>query len=167
PTAASARGARGRAAPGGGAALGEQAPPAEATAPAGAASEGGGDAAAAFRAVLGLRPPVVPGPLTFLRAADVAEPEPGRVRILLPAGPGLDNLAGDVAARRGLARALSARLGREIEVEIASQGPAQQGPQGRPRLTPEKVRADRLSRLVREEPVLGRAVEELDLELLD
>jgi hypothetical protein len=36
-----------------------------------------------------------------------------------------------------------------------------------PRLTPERVKNDQLARLTREQPVLDRAVKELDLELLD
>ena len=56
-------------------------------------------------------------------------------------------------------------LGRTIALEVRAQGGAgDQAPAPPPRLTPEQVKADRLRRLMEQEPLLGRAVQEWDLE---
>ncbi len=103
-----------------------------------------------------------PGILPFLRAASVDFPGEGRIRLVLPHGPGLERL--------GLAstlRALRNELGRlaagdpEVLVE-GTTGEAQPS-----RITEDSVRDARLRDLVEKEPALGEAVKELDLELLD
>jgi DNA polymerase-3 subunit gamma/tau len=100
----------------------------------------------------------------FLRAAHVAAVEGERVILELPAGPGLERLTSDHSARRMLADALAERLRRPVDLEVRAAGSAS-GPA--PRLTPERVREEQLKRLAREEPVLGKAVQEWELELLD
>ncbi len=132
-----------------------------------AAPAGQGDAERAFRRVLTTETlPAGMGP--FLRAAQIAEPVRGRVRIALPAGPGLERLASDGAARAGLQRALREALGRAVELEVTAATATRGGDAAAPaRLTAERVRIDRLERMTREEPELRRVVEEWDLELLE
>jgi len=100
----------------------------------------------------------------FLRAAHVAAVEGERVVLELPPGPGLERMTSDSAVRRKLADALAERLGRPVELEVRAAGSGS-GPA--PRLTPERVREEQLKRLAREEPVLGKAVQEWELELLE
>ncbi len=126
-----------------------------------------GDVEAAFRGLLGQRDELPAGLAVFLRAAQVSEPEPGTVRLELPPGPGLERIDGSEPVRRSLARALGRRLGREVRLDIAPAGSPAGAGKPPERLTPEGVRSERLMRLAREEPVLGRVVEEWDLELMD
>jgi len=122
---------------------------------------------AAFQAMLQQGDGIPPGMGLFLKAARLVEDADGRLALEMPQGPGLDRLTSEAAARRQIEESLSRRLGRRIELIVR----VQQGADGRaeppPRLTPEQVKSDRLARLVREEPVLGAAVREWDLELLD
>ena len=69
---------------------------------------------------------------------------------------------------RGLSDALSEELGRRVQLllDALDEGPAASG-EGTQRVTPENVREGRLRELLALEPLLGRAVEELDLELMD
>src|SRR5690606_10560512 len=99
----------------------------------------------------------------FLRAASVAAVEEGRVVIELPAGPGLDMLTSDRLLRQQLAERLGESLGRSVDLEVR----AAREPTPADRLTPERVRDEQLARLAREEPVLGKAVQEWELELRD
>jgi hypothetical protein len=103
----------------------------------------------------------------FLKAATLVEGE-GAVLILeMPVGPGLERLSADQAAHRQLESALAGRLGRPVSLEVRAAG-ARGGVVEPPRrLTSEQVRNDRLERMTREEPLLGRAVQEWDLEWLD
>jgi len=101
----------------------------------------------------------------FLKAAVLIEESPERLVLELPPGPGLERLTTDAAARKQIEGALARRLGRTIALEVRAQGGAgDQAPAPPPRLTPEQVKADRLRRLMEQEPLLGRAVQEWDLE---
>ncbi|MGH7482891.1 MAG: DNA polymerase III subunit gamma/tau [Longimicrobiales bacterium] len=123
-------------------------------------------AADALRAMLESREALPAGTSAFLRIADVSEPEPGKLRIALPPGPGLERLRDDVGVRRGIAEGVARRVGRAVSIDIVARTGSEG--EGRPaRLTAEKVRNDKLSRITSEEPTLGRAVEEWDLELLE
>ncbi|MGK7313173.1 MAG: DNA polymerase III subunit gamma/tau [Candidatus Longimicrobiales bacterium M2_2A_002] len=137
--------------------------------PAGAGSAGGTSTAtlspeAALREVAGGGAALPSGLGLFLRTASVTEPEPGRVVLEMPDGPGLELLESDVRAVRALQGALSERLGREIALEVRA---ANGGEATATRLTAEKVRDDEVKRLSEEEPALDRAVQEWDLEMLD
>jgi hypothetical protein len=101
----------------------------------------------------------------FLRAATVAYSEAeGVVVIELPAGPGLERLE-DPSARRALQEALGRLMNAELEIVVrASSGGTSQR---RERISPEAVRSDRMKGLIKREPLLQHAVDELDLELLD
>ena len=105
----------------------------------------------------GLRP--------FLRAATVSESKAeGVVVIELPAGPGLERLE-DPSARRALQEALGALMNAEPEIVFRASGDGT--PQRRERISPEAVQKDRMKGLIKREPRLQHAVDELDLELLD
>ena len=109
----------------------------------------------------------------FLRAANVSHSEAeGVVVIELPAGPGLERLE-DPAARRTLQKALGGLMNTEPEIVVRASG--HDAPDGAPdgdplrreRISPESVRKDRMKGLIKREPSLQHAVDELDLELLD
>lgn len=133
--------------------------------PVAAAKAGAGTLDDVFRALLDRRDALPAGLGAFLRAATVAE-EDGLLRVALPPGPGLERLRSNDAARRDLQRALSRELGHDVSLRLVAADVEGAGA-GRPRLTPERVNAERLARLAREEPALGRVVEAWDLELLD
>ena len=103
-----------------------------------------------------------PGMGPLLRAASVLDGSDGAVHVRVPPGPALDRLR-EAATLRHLSDALSTHLGRPalivVDFEENAAEPA--------RVTQETVRQDRLRELLQREPVLQRAVEELDLELLD
>jgi hypothetical protein len=104
----------------------------------------------------------------LLKVAKVSEPQAGVVAIEVPAGPGFEKLNSDVGARTTIAKALSERLGRSIKLEVAASGAVSAETSEPPRrLTPELVKSEKLARMAREDPVLGKAVEEWNLELLD
>ena len=109
----------------------------------------------------------------FLRAATVSHSEAeGAVVIELPAGPGLERLE-DPAARRTLQKALGVLMNTEPEIVVrasghdAPDGAPDGAPPRRERISPEAVRTDRMKGLIKREPSLQHAVDELDLELLD
>ncbi len=98
----------------------------------------------------------------FLGAATVIQGSGDAVHVRVPPGPALDRLR-DPGTLRHLSDALSTHLGHAarivVDLEESATEPA--------RVTQDTVRKDRLSELLQREPVLRRAVEELDLELLD
>ena len=101
----------------------------------------------------------------FLRAATVSDSESeGVVVIELPAGPGLERLE-DPSARRALQEALGGLM--HAEPEIVFQASGDGAPARSERISPETVQKDRMKGLIKQEPRLQHAVDELDLELLD
>jgi DNA polymerase-3 subunit gamma/tau len=106
----------------------------------------------------------VPGGLSaFLRAATVIELEDGGLAIRGLAPPAAERLA-DRAVMEAIREAFSPYLGRPARLVIEPADAS--GPGGR-RVTEEEVRSDTLKALYRQEPRLERAVQELDLELMD
>jgi DNA polymerase-3 subunit gamma/tau len=104
----------------------------------------------------------------FLKVAHISENEPGIVVLELPLGPGLEKLASDSTARVAVMKALSEQLGRQIRLEVKAKGvDTAQSPDAPRRLTPELVKTEKLARMAKEDPVLGKAVEEWNLELMD
>jgi hypothetical protein len=103
----------------------------------------------------------------FLRGAAVREEPAGSVHVALAHGPARERLA-DPAVVRSLSDALSAELGRRVQLLLDA---LEEDPGARAenvgRVTPESVREGRLKELLALEPLLGPAVEELDLELLE
>ena len=101
----------------------------------------------------------------FLRAATVSDSESeGVVVIELPAGPGLERLE-DPSARRALQKALGRLMHAEPEIVFQASGDGE--PARSERISPETVQKDRMKSLIKREPRLQHAVDELDLELLD
>jgi DNA polymerase-3 subunit gamma/tau len=123
---------------------------------------------AAFQHLLQQGTEVPAGLGVFLKAATLVEGEGPVLRLKMPAGPGFERLNSEQTARRQLEDALTDRLGRPVTLEVIEVN-AMEGAGGQPprRFTSEQVRSDRLERMGREEPLLGRAVQEWDLEWLD
>jgi DNA polymerase-3 subunit gamma/tau len=120
-------------------------------------------APAAWQDWLDHGPGVPRGLGSFLRAATVTDGPGGRVHIsgvAEPAGERLAEPAVQQAIREGLAR----RLGRMPELVLDGASPA---PAKATRATKAEVHDDTLKALYRQEPRLQKAVEELDLELMD
>jgi DNA polymerase-3 subunit gamma/tau len=120
-------------------------------------------AAEALRAITGGGAPLPNGLGLFLRSATATE-EGGRVVVEMPPGPGLEMLEAQPTTVRALQDALETTLGRSIDLEIASA--ASESKEGG-RMTPERLREEQVQKLSDEEPALGRAVQQWDLELLD
>ena len=98
----------------------------------------------------------------FLRSASVKEDDEG-LEISPPAGPALERLRNAVVLE-GIRAGFAAYLGRPVGVRISPlPGPVDPPP----RISQDEVRADALKSLYRKEPRLERAVEELDLELME
>ncbi|MBT8404714.1 MAG: hypothetical protein KJP18_12700, partial [Gemmatimonadetes bacterium] len=124
-----------------------------------------GDLLSAWRWVLDRGVGVPPGMSGFLRNAEPTL-EGDTVVLALPA-PAVERLAANVSERTALKRAVGEGLGRVVDLDVRAEA-AGPGPVGGPsRVTPDTVRETRLKELVNQEPTLARAVEELDLELLD
>ena len=128
-------------------------------------SPGGLAAADAWALLVAEGAGIPSGMRPFLRAATVSESKAeGVVVIELPAGPGLERLE-DPSARRALQEALGALMNAEPEIVFRASGDGT--PQRRERISPEAVQKDRMKGLIKREPRLQHAVDELDLELLD
>ena len=82
----------------------------------------------------------------------------------VPEGPGLDRLS-ERDIRVAVAKAFSAALGRTVSLEVRAPGSGEDP--GEVRITPETVRNGRVQSMVESDPKLGRAVETLDLELME
>ncbi len=118
----------------------------------------------AFRRLLEQPRGLPRGTTPFLRGSTLRESESGdAVRVLLPPGPGLDRLR-DPVVLRGVRHALTTLRGRPTDVVIEESGESPDAPE---RVSQDRVRQGRLRELIEKEPLLGRAVEELDLELLE
>jgi hypothetical protein len=87
------------------------------------------------------------------------------VRVTLSNGPARERLQ-DPLVRRALSDALSKALARPVVV-TADDGEGEGPSDAAGRVTAETVREGRLRRLLELEPILGAAVQELDLELLE
>lgn len=105
-----------------------------------------------------------PGMRPFLKAAVVSLSEDGALIVELPEGPGLERLR-EQTELRTIQSALAALIGETPKIVVRSMNGASSNTSER--ITPETVRGDRLRELIQREPLLQRAVEELDLEVLD
>lgn len=103
------------------------------------------------------------GMAAFLRTASVREMDDGRVAIGGLADPAAERLA-EPAVMEALREGFAPYLGRAARFVIE---PAGTSPQPTRRVTEEEVRDHTLAALYRQEPRLQRAVEELDLELME
>jgi DNA polymerase-3 subunit gamma/tau len=123
-----------------------------------------GEVTEAWERLLASPADLPPGLSTFLKVARVREGEGGLVEISLPPGPGHERLSEPATLAR-LQDALGRHLDRKPEIVLQPPDQGEVGAGGR--ISQETVRNGRLKDLVDKEPILGRAVEELDLELLD
>jgi DNA polymerase-3 subunit gamma/tau len=141
--------------------------PAPATAPVTAARPPAGRTAdEALRRMIQKREAVPSGLLFFLPAGQ-ARMEGDTVVLELPAGPGLERLLAEPHAQKALEAGFGAELGIEVSLSVRARGRESDRSSPPRRLTPERVRTDQLARLAQADPLLGRAVERWDLELLD
>ncbi len=99
----------------------------------------------------------------FLRSATVRELDDGAVEITLLPGPASERI-GEATVRATISRGLSPYVGRPVTLAAASSDSPVEGPA---RVTEDEVREDTLKALYRQEPRLEKAVQELDLELMD
>ena len=99
----------------------------------------------------------------FLRSATVSGDADGRVHISSLAGPALERLS-EPATLRAVREGLARHLGRLPDLVVDGR-PGE--PRASRRVTEAEVREHTLQALYRQEPRLERAVEELDLELMD
>jgi hypothetical protein len=100
--------------------------------------------------------------LTFLRGADASASDDGALELGV-AGPAIERLKG--SALRSLEEALSRAASRGVTIRVRETG--SRGPEPDSRVSRDEVRQGRLRDLMEKEPALRRAVEELDLELLE
>ncbi|MEX2570559.1 MAG: DNA polymerase III subunit gamma/tau [Gemmatimonadota bacterium] len=120
----------------------------------------------AWRTLLEEGRSVPPGLGVILRGAEIALVGPHRIRIALPPESPAHERLSEPRARRPLEEALSERFGAPITIDLAVVAAESPGAAPR-RITAEGARQERLRRLASEEPLLGAAVREWDLELLD
>jgi len=99
----------------------------------------------------------------FLRSSSVTVTPSGALSISPLPGPAVERLHEPVV-KNAVRKGLEAYLGRLVEVSV---GPASEAPPAATRVTEAEVKEDTLRALFRQEPRLKRAVEELDLELMD
>jgi DNA polymerase-3 subunit gamma/tau len=105
---------------------------------------------------------IPPGLSAFLHSAEVHEREDGALEVCPPPGPALERLT-EAATLDAIREGIAPYLGRPPAVIVTV--PPVDAPDRR--IGREEVRADTLRALYRKEPRLERAVEELDLELMD
>ncbi len=121
------------------------------------------DVEAAWRRWLDAAKDIPKGLSAFLRSAHVVEGSDGSVVVRPLPGPAMERLS-TPGVMKQIADGLAAHLGRRPELRL--EAPEATGA-GAARVTQEEVHADTLKALYRQEPRLERAVEELDLELMD
>lgn len=124
----------------------------------------GGDLVTTFETVLRQGRGTLPGGLpTILKGAPVENAGERGLRVRLPDGMGLEDLPRNSIAL--LRQALARHLDYTPDIDIVeSRRTAPSAPRA---VSPEQVRQERLAELAEREPLLARAVEELDLELVD
>ena len=124
----------------------------------------GGDLITTFETVLREGRGTLPGGLrTILKGAPVENAGERGLRIRLPDGLGLADLPRNSVG--SLKRALAGHLDYTPDIDIGESLRA--APSASRAVSPEQVRQELLADLVEREPLLARAVEELDLELVD
>jgi hypothetical protein len=128
-----------------------------------ATNASGGSVEGAWRSWLDAGTGVPRGLGSFLRSARVSESADGRVHISDVAAPAADRLL-EPSVQQAIRDGLAAHLGRVPDLVVDEpSGPARTAA----RVTEAEVRDDALKALYRQEPRLQRAVEELDLELME
>ncbi|HSK19881.1 MAG TPA: DNA polymerase III subunit gamma/tau [Longimicrobiales bacterium] len=108
----------------------------------------------------------------FLKAATIGEISGNQVVLEVPAGPGLERLSGESTSRVAVRDVLSELLGATIDLTVRPAGYADpdagdSAPEPPRRITPERVKAERLAALSRDDPAFRAAIQSWDLELFD
>ena len=103
------------------------------------------------------------GMTAFLRSATLEDLGDGAISVSPLPGPAVERLR-DPSVQAAIRSGLEPYLGRRVQLRI---GAASEVPPAAARVTESEVREDTLRALFRQEPRLQRAVEELDLELMD
>ena len=114
--------------------------------------------------MLATRGGVPRGLRSFLHAARRERAGKTGLRLTISPGPGLDRLRQPGTVPR-LREALASHLGYTPDIDIVEG--RETGPSAPRHVSPKQARRERLQELVEREPLLARAVEELDLELVD
>jgi DNA polymerase-3 subunit gamma/tau len=140
-----------------------QAPTEPTTTPSNGHARVAGSAEEAWRGWLDAGVGVPKGLASFLRSATVADGPGGRVHVSGIAAPASERLA-EPAVLNAIREGLASRLGRVPELVFQSVPAA---PAKAARVTEAEVRDHALKALYRQEPRLEKAVEELDLELME
>ena len=99
----------------------------------------------------------------FLRSSTVEDLGDGGIAVSPLPGPAVERLR-DPSVQRAIREGLEPFLGRPVRLSV---GAASEAPPVASRVTQSEVREDTMRALFRQEPRLRRAVEELDLELMD
>ncbi len=99
----------------------------------------------------------------FLRSAHIQEGAEGSIVVTPLPGPAIERM-GQPAVITEICDGMAPYLGRRPDVRVEA---PDMPPEAPARVTREEVQADTLTALYRQEPRLERAVEELDLELMD
>jgi len=100
----------------------------------------------------------------FLRPATLREADGGLVELTLAPGPVHERL-GEPGVLAAISDGLAPFAGRRVDLVVVKEGGG--APEQAQRIGQDEVRRDTLQALFRKEPRLRRAVEELDLELMD
>ncbi len=132
--------------------------------PAGAPASPQASVLSAWTALLADASRIPPGLSPFLKAAKVAQVK-GGLRLSLPRGPAHERLR-EASTMRALKQGLALHSGVDsVEIQLVDPEGEAGGPAGR--VSEDTVRASRLQELIEREPLLERAVQEFDLELLE
>jgi len=142
----------------------DDAPTLELASESGFSTQGDDDLLGAWRRLVERGGALPPGFSPLLRAGRVRSPEPGTLELLLPAGPLVERLE-EPTVLRTVEEAVGREVGRPVSIAVRGMVDEDADPHGR--ITRESVRKGRLRELIEREPLLERAVEELDLELLE
>ena len=116
---------------------------------------------------------IVPSGLgIFLRLARIDLDASGNVQLTVPPGPALEAFESQPKVRAALLAEFRRELGRDVGLVVSVAGGVPDAGDAPPapaaeRLTPERLKQDRLEKLGKEKPALGRAAAAWDLELLD
>ncbi len=102
----------------------------------------------------------------ILRGADLELLNGDAIRVNVPAGSAFADRLADARSQQPLQTAVGGRLGRQVTLTFASGGDTSPD-RGDRRITAEGARQERLRRMASEEPLLGAAVREWDLELME
>jgi DNA polymerase III subunit gamma/tau len=120
----------------------------------------------AWKAVMEAGTGVPPGLRVLLRTAPVSPGAAGVVRLGLPAESPVRERLSAPGAQRPLEDALAKQLGAPVTL-VLDETAEGEVPGTATRITAESARHERLRRLIEEEPLLGEAVQEWDLELTE